>query len=189
MKKGFTLIELLIVIGILAILSSAVVVVLNPAQLFAQARDTQRLNDLATLQSAIAYYLSTTSVTSNYMAPNTAGNTCASNWWASFVVGGNGPFTAVPPASQSTQVSRAVNGTGWIPMNFSTVSGGAVLSTLPVDPTNSTTNYYAYSCNEADKLFELDTVLESAKYSPMMTNAKDGGDAASFYETGSKLIL
>ena len=35
MKKGFTLIELVIVIGILAILATVVVLVLNPAQLLA----------------------------------------------------------------------------------------------------------------------------------------------------------
>jgi prepilin-type N-terminal cleavage/methylation domain-containing protein len=41
--KGFTLIELLIVIAILAILATAVVLVLNPAQILAQARDAQRI--------------------------------------------------------------------------------------------------------------------------------------------------
>jgi len=60
MKKGFTLLELLIVIAILAVLSSAIVLVLNPAQLLAQARDSQRLSDLSSLHSAIALYLSFT---------------------------------------------------------------------------------------------------------------------------------
>ena len=59
MKKGFTLIELLIVIGILAILATVVVLVLNPAQLLAQARDSQRMSDLGSLKNAIALYLAT----------------------------------------------------------------------------------------------------------------------------------
>ena len=59
MKKGFTLIELLIVIAILAILATTVVLVLNPAQILAQARDAQRISDLSSIKSAIALYLAT----------------------------------------------------------------------------------------------------------------------------------
>jgi prepilin-type N-terminal cleavage/methylation domain-containing protein len=44
-KAGFTLIELLIVIGILAILATVVVLVLNPTEMFKQARDSQRLSE------------------------------------------------------------------------------------------------------------------------------------------------
>ncbi|MGC9603258.1 MAG: prepilin-type N-terminal cleavage/methylation domain-containing protein, partial [Minisyncoccia bacterium] len=39
-EASFTLIELLVVIGILGVLATAVVLVLNPAQLLAQARDS-----------------------------------------------------------------------------------------------------------------------------------------------------
>src|SRR3989344_7995871 len=54
---GFTLIELLIVIAILVVLSVAVVVILNPAELLRQARDSTRISDLASVNSAIALYL------------------------------------------------------------------------------------------------------------------------------------
>ncbi|MCX6788427.1 MAG: type II secretion system protein, partial [Candidatus Jorgensenbacteria bacterium] len=55
-KLGFTLVELLIVIAILAILAVAVVLVLNPAQLLKQGRDSTRLSDMAALNSALALF-------------------------------------------------------------------------------------------------------------------------------------
>ena len=61
LKKGFTLIELLIVIGILAVLATVTVLVLNPAELFRQARDSQRLADLGAVRGALGLYVTTVS--------------------------------------------------------------------------------------------------------------------------------
>jgi prepilin-type N-terminal cleavage/methylation domain-containing protein len=52
--RGFTLIEILIVIGMLAILSSVVLVAVNPLRQFAQARNSQRQSNVAAILNAVS---------------------------------------------------------------------------------------------------------------------------------------
>lgn len=54
--QGFTLIELLIVIAILAILFSIVIIAVNPARQFAQARNSQRRSDVNVILNAVYQY-------------------------------------------------------------------------------------------------------------------------------------
>jgi prepilin-type N-terminal cleavage/methylation domain-containing protein len=61
--SGFTLIELLIVIAILGILAVVILVVMNPGERQAQARDTGRISSVAQLgRSLQAYYTTKTSM-------------------------------------------------------------------------------------------------------------------------------
>jgi len=52
-NKGFTLIEILIVIGIMAILATAIILAINPPRQFAQARNTQRWSNVNNILDAI----------------------------------------------------------------------------------------------------------------------------------------
>ena len=52
-KSGFTLIEILVVIGIIAVLAAIVIIAINPARQFAQARNTQRQANIDTILNAV----------------------------------------------------------------------------------------------------------------------------------------
>jgi prepilin-type N-terminal cleavage/methylation domain-containing protein len=182
-KKGFTLIELLIVIGILAILVAAVVVVLNPAQLLAQARDGQRMSDLDALRSAVSLYLATAdSATLTTTSTYTVAGTATPTGWT----------------GASVNNSTAVTGTGWVNVDLTKTAGGSPIAKLPIDPTNSGNYYYGYKAASTTNTFKLITRLESSKYASKM--GTDGGSLSScpsdptvasttcFYEVGSDVM-
>ncbi len=53
-KGGFTLIEILLVMGIIAILAAVVIVAINPARQFAQARNSQRTSNVFSILNAVS---------------------------------------------------------------------------------------------------------------------------------------
>jgi len=52
-KKGFTFIEVLFVIGVIAVLAAIMIIAINPARQFTQARNNQRRNDVSTILDAV----------------------------------------------------------------------------------------------------------------------------------------
>ncbi len=52
-NKGFTLIEILVVIGIIAILAAIVIIAINPARQFAQARNSQRTSNVQAILNTV----------------------------------------------------------------------------------------------------------------------------------------
>lgn len=190
-RKGFTLIELLVVIGILVVLATVVVLVLNPGEIFRQARDSKRISDLETLKSAITFYLSSVSVPNMF---NAAADNCADTG----VADSSGGSTGVGNGDGT--------GNGWIPLDFLTdgtashnvVAGGAPIAIEPVDPVNSGTGhdgedlYYKFLCSDLTFNFKLEAEMESARYSQNGTDdvesdTKDGGTHPTLYEVGTCL--
>ncbi|TSD01961.1 MAG: Uncharacterized protein Athens071426_601 [Parcubacteria group bacterium Athens0714_26] len=188
-RKGFTLVELLIVIGILAILATVTVLVLNPAQLFAQARDSQGVSDLGTLNSALAYYLSTASTTDLDGSTTDCSTRCYVQTTGLTGNGCAGAGTARHGAKTVTiDADRTVDSLGWIPVYIGGAVGGSPISVLPVDPTNTTTYFYSYACDNTNKTYELDANLESARYIQDGSDDKestDGGNVPTLFELGT----
>lgn len=169
-KKGFTLVELLVVIGILAILTAAVVIVLNPAELLRQSRDTQRMQDFDALRSSISLYM----VAVSSPAIDEAGP---------YYTEGTADFCTLGVGTANT--STAIDSTGWIRINFSGMSNpSSPISALPLDPVNDATYKYAFIANTTLLTYELDANLESSKYASTK-EAGDGGNTATCYEIGN----
>lgn len=205
--KGFTLIELLIVIGILAVLATLVILVINPNELFKQARDVRRLNDVRTLTSLINYakYAGKdigpagfkridVSITGVAYACDTISTPAIFNSWA----------RRCAPTSDYL----FLNGLGWLEVNVSNPfaqaedspylaavpppysTTGSIISQLPIDPINTgASGYYYMYLHDAAKPdnYSFVVALESQKYQTQ--SQTDGGYDASRFETGSDLTL
>ncbi|MDD4931079.1 MAG: LamG domain-containing protein [Candidatus Colwellbacteria bacterium] len=189
--SSFTLVELLIVIAILAVLAAAVVVVLNPAELLAQARDSQRSSDMKTIADTVNLFILDNSGSSLGVAqtvyislPDTS-STCATYAASLPVLPAGWSYHCVTAANL-----RNTDGTGWIPLNIATIKGGSPMPYLPIDPSNDavSTRYYAYTPSSLSPTFELMVLMESEKITNSLAN-NDGGIDPSRLEIGSDISL
>ena len=148
--------------GIFAVLSVAVILVINPAETLRRGRDATRLSDLSAIKSAIGLYLTEVSATDldtgvanhcftgqtgqspntvaliSYSIPQAADPACA----VALAVGtdvSSGNTWGVADRCRYVPVanSGAVTGSGWIPVDLSAISSGSPLSNFPTDPTNT----------------------------------------------------
>ncbi|MEK7538808.1 MAG: prepilin-type N-terminal cleavage/methylation domain-containing protein [Patescibacteria group bacterium] len=160
-KNGFTLLELLIVISIIAILSIALVFLLNPAETLKKARDAQRISDLKTIKTALGVMLTASSTPSldSFTAQATAvcltattaaGATTLSTAPKIRYSANTAPtLTSATPGADAASTATAfisaasgstagkVDATGWIPVNLKALTGGTPISAFPIDPVNT----------------------------------------------------
>ena len=118
LKKGFTLIEILVVIGLIAILATIVLIAINPARQFAQARNTQRVSNVNAILNAIG----------QNMADNKGIFTCS------------GTARALPVNTSATSTSQDMAAAK---NDISACFVPTYISALPVDPTAPATSPYA----------------------------------------------
>jgi prepilin-type N-terminal cleavage/methylation domain-containing protein len=217
--SGFTLLELLIVIAIVATLSVVSVVVLNPSEMLKKSRDSQRISDLTTLKKAIGLYITNVASPKLAGANNTGckGTSSSTAWdkpndhiYYSYPTESGDLSNVVNMDSETSfptgfivQASRAnlanTDGTGWIPIDFSSLPEGSPISNLPVDPTNTiadvtaptnTDLVYRYTCSQRDLTYEISSTLESEAYTVTENKmSKDGGNSDSYYESGTSLSI
>ena len=190
-KDGFTLIELLTVVAIIAILMMVIVLKLNPAQLYAQAADVNRLSDIATLNSALGLYSADQSGKSGFSlgsssvayisVPDTS-PTCANLGLPALPTGYS--YACAPSTS-----SRNTNGAGWIPVNFGAITTGSPFESIPTDPSNQTSSdlFYTYSTDGTN--YEVTAVLESSKYRPQLIAKHAIHDYPGVVAQGSSLAI
>jgi len=183
--QSFSLVELLITIAILAIMAGAIVVVISPGELLAQARDSNRMAELNSLNKVITMH--SNSVGGFRGAPDIVYISIPSNL-------ANCSDLSLPalPAGWSYRCVTAANlrrvdGLGWIPINFNAMPGGSPFNQLPIDPVNSATNtlYFAYTRGSGG--YAAVALLESARHG--RSALQDGGSDAGRYEVGTDLSL
>ena len=132
-KNGFTYIELVLVLAVSAILLVSTIVVYNPVEARAKARDNRRINDLFVLERIVTeFHLDT------------------------------GTYPDVPSALRTSNVAPSPSTisldnpqAGWIDhdlRNYTTV--------LPLDPLNDVTNHYAYIHD--GETYEINVRMERA---------------------------
>lgn len=123
-EKGFTLIEILVVMGIIAALAGVVIIAINPAKQFAQARNTERQSDLSAVLNAIGQRSADNKgVFSGTFTVNGTSYSCPQLPSAPTVIASQGAadLSCLTPTYITTQIPVDPSGGVWTgPLNYDT---------------------------------------------------------------------
>ena len=163
-----------------------IIITINPAELLKQTRDSKRVSSLKTLNNALNIFQATRSSasigTANivYISIPDSSATCANLGLPTLPSG----YTY---ACSTTANYRKTDGTGWIPVNFDSLDIGSPISSLPIDPTNTTSTglFFSYVIGSS---WEFVGGMESSKYQTDAAQV-DGGTSITSFEIGSALSL
>ena len=161
-KTGFSFVEILIIVAIIVILAMIVVLAINPARMMTKSRDSVRDKDMTAITTAIDLYLADNK---NFE-------------------GLKGPYLSTSVDANNAQKN---DGTGWIPIKFNSITSGAPLGTLPLDPLNNETYHYTVGINPVAKTYEINCVFELSD--SIKKESTDGGNNANVYEVGTDLTI
>lgn len=174
------MLEFLVIFGILLFVGS-IIYVINPRELLAEWRDSNRMADLNKIESALSDYLATAS-------GQRFDFDCSNKCYASFNGIGESCDSRYVRKTVSEQAGRGIDGSGWLPADF-TGDEELRFALLPVDPINDGDHFYSFACDNVTRTFELNAKMESSRYSQGGKDdveSADGGDNPGLYEVGTK---
>ena len=144
--QGFSLVELSLTIAIVAGLAAVAIVIMNPAELSAQMRDGQRLAAMGDLREVVGVL-----VAENPNLPTGFGATNLAYISLPDTHSDCRNITNLPVRTDgriyhcvTAANLRNIDGTGWMPVDFTAIRRGSPISVLPVDPTNNFSFFYEY---------------------------------------------
>jgi len=144
----------------------------DSGELIKQSRDTTVFSDLSTYNSALALYMSDVSKPFLCADSKTIYATSKINPPAGWKLG---------PNTGKTEI----DGSGWLPSNFNSISTGSPLAKLYLPPDEDLV--YIFACDPAKHIYEFNVVLSSEKFAD--DSKDDGGNDPGVYEVGTNLNL
>lgn len=185
---GRSIIKSVIALAIFAV----ILYFLNPPELFRRARDSDRLSQISNLGRVInnaGVEQSLADAKKIYISvadPNAQPGErteCGGLFSRGLLL------ASLPSGWEYDCVSREnltnTDGTGWIPINF---SSSTPIRSLPIDPINTVESGYYYSYISDGRYALASALLESHKYTREKASADKGTDPAR-YETGTNIDL